>query len=199
MPSKWLVRNGTNMREIEIKAHLRDRRAVLGKLEALGCEIGEAVSQEDVVYVKRFDSMDEFLSNDLFLRIRATKGETIFTLKYHPDRTQNGNSLSMPLEHELKVDSRPELEAMLTLLGFAPALRIYKERQSGHYKEWEICLDDVQELGSFIEVEQLATHDEDVEPISHSLTAFLESLGIAPQDIGVKRYDIQLLEREYGS
>jgi adenylate cyclase class 2 len=187
------------MREIEIKAHLRDREVVMQKLSELGCEIGEAVAQEDIVYVKRAGSMDEFLSNDLFLRIRATKGETIFTLKYHPDRTQNGNSLSMPLEHELKVDSRAELEEMLKLLGFAPALRIYKERRSAHYKNWEICLDDVEELGSFIEVEQLAQHDEDIEPISHSLTAFLESLGIAVSDIGAKRYDIQLLERKFGN
>jgi predicted adenylyl cyclase CyaB len=185
------------MREIEIKAHLRDREAVMAKLKELGCEVGAPVAQEDVVYVRHSGSMDEFLGNDLFLRIRATKGETIFTLKYHPDRTQNGNSLSMPLEHELTVSSREQLEAMLALLGFTPALRIYKERRSCHYREWEICLDEVEELGSFIEVEQLAKHNENVEPISHSLTAFLESLGIAPEDIGAKRYDIQLLEKRF--
>ncbi|MDB5194992.1 MAG: putative Adenylyl cyclase CyaB [Parcubacteria group bacterium] len=187
------------MREIEIKAHLRERAVIIEKLKELGCAMGEPVAQEDIVYVKRAGSMDEFLGNDLFLRIRATKGETIFTLKYHPDRTQNGNSLSMPLEHELTVSSRPELEAMLALLGFTPALRIYKERQTSHYQKWEICLDDVEELGSFIEVEQLAEHEEDVGPVSDSLIAFLESLGVAAADIGAKRYDVQLLEKRFSA
>ncbi len=187
------------MREIEVKAHLRDKDAVIQKLKSLGSDFGESASQEDIVYVKESGSMEAFLSNELFLRIRATKGTTVFTLKYHADRTQNGRPDSMPLEHELTVSSRPELEAMLGLLGFIPALRIYKERQTAHYKNWEICLDEVEGLGSFIEIEHLADENENVAQISAALTDFLLSLGIEPADIGAKRYDIQFLERQYCS
>jgi adenylate cyclase, class 2 len=172
------------MREIEIKAHLRDREAVAERLKELGSEFGEAVSQEDIVYVEKSDSMEDYLSNTLFLRIRATRAKTIFTLKYHANRTLNGSPDSMPLEHETEVSSRAELEAMVGLMGFSPALRIYKERQTAQYKDWEICLDTVEDLGSFIEVEQLAEHDEDVASVSASLTDFLESLGIDKEDIG---------------
>ncbi len=182
------------MREIEIKAHLRDRDAVLAKLLELGVSFDGVIYQKDVVYVKTVGTMKEFLSNDLFLRIRETPEKTIFTLKQHPDRTQSGNPASMPIEHEVVVDSRSEMEAMLGLLGFQEAIQIRKQRQSAHYKEWEICLDDVEELGSFIEVEQLAEHDADVPEVSAALANFLLSLGISKEDIGVKRYDIQMLE-----
>lgn len=105
----------------------------------------------------------------------------------------------MPVEREVTVSSDTEIEAMLELLGFTPAVSIRKTRRTAHYNAWEICLDEVDELGSFIEVEQLAEHDEDVGPVSEALTAFIESLGIAPEDIGVKRYDIQMLELKFGS
>lgn len=186
------------MREVEAKARIRDRDALMTKLEELGCALGEPVRQEDVVYVRKHSSMEEFLGNDFFLRIREVPGKTIFTLKYHPNRSQNGDSASMPIEHEVTVNSRPELESMLALLGFDPALAIYKERRTAHYKDWEICLDDVEELGSFIEVERLIGHEEDVEPVRQAMLAFLESLGVAPEDLGAKRYDIQHLERRFG-
>lgn len=187
------------MREIEVKAHVRNGENLVVKLKELRCDMNEPVTQEDVVYVKQYGSMEEFLANDFFLRIRETNGDTIFTLKYHPNRSQSGNSASMPIEHEVRVDSRPELEAMLELLGFKPALRICKTRRTSHYKEWEICLDEVEELGSFIEIEQLASHDEEIGPIRTAMMAFLESLGVLPEDVGAKRYDIQHLERKFSA
>jgi predicted adenylyl cyclase CyaB len=123
--------------------------------------------------------------------------KTIFTLKYHPDRTLDVRDASMPEEHEFTVSSRSELEAMLALLGFSPAMRIYKERQTAHLGNREICLDEVEELGSFIEVEQFAKDGEDVEAISASLREFIASLGIPTEDIGVRRYDVQLLEKQF--
>ncbi len=187
------------MREIEVKAHLRDREEVKRKLEELGASFVEAVRQEDVVYARRTQSMDAFLGNEVFLRIRQTPTTVTFTLKYHPDRTRDVRDASMPIEHEVDVSSRSELEAMLTLLGFEPMLEITKTRTSAHLKNWEICLDEVEGLGSFIEVEQCADHDADVDTISQQLREFLVSLGISPADIGVRRYDIQLLEKRFGT
>lgn len=184
------------MREIEIKAHLRDREGVKERLEELGCVFGEVAIQKDVVYVEKVGSIETYLSNINFLRIRETDTQCIFTVKQHKNRTQNSDSTSMPLEHEVVVNSPTELEAILRLLGYEKVLRINKTRQSTHFNTWEVCIDDVEDLGSFIEIEQLAEDDEDVAPISSQLSTFLASLGIAPKDIGVKRYDIQILEKD---
>ncbi len=185
------------MREIEIKARVLDSEGLEVKLQKLGCELSEAVTQEDTVYAEKVDSMADFLTNSIFLRIReGTKG-IVFTLKYNPDR--QGEPDAMPVEHETKVDSRSELEAILTFLGYKPMVTVRKTRRTGHYNNWEICIDEVDELGTFIEVEQMAEHEEDIEPVRTALMDFLRSLEIAEDDLLVKRYDIQMLERQFGS
>ena len=45
---------------------------------------------------------------------------------------------------------------------------------------------------------EIQAHLRDREGVMKKLKAFLTSLGIAPPDIGVKRYDTQLLEKERG-
>jgi adenylate cyclase, class 2 len=187
------------MREVEVKAHIRNAEELLEKLKELGSVLGEPVTQADTVYVKETGSMETFLANEHFLRIRKTPEKVIFTLKYHPGRTGNGNSLAMPIEHEVEVTNESELKEMLKLLGFQPALCITKTRRTTDVGEYEVCIDEVEGLGSFIEVEKLLEHEEDTEETVAMMKVFLESLGVAAEDIGVKRYDVQVLEREYGS
>lgn len=182
------------MREIEIKAKVADREGILSQLTSLGCELSEPVTQEDVVFAQKVGSMEEFLTNSVFLRIReGTKG-IVFTLKYNPDR--QGAPDAMPVEHEITVDPRAELEAMLSFLDFKPMVTVRKTRRSGNFKNWEICIDEVEELGTFIEVEQMAEHDEEIEPIRDSIMEFLRSLGITEGDLLAKRYDIQMIEKQ---
>ena len=138
--------------------------------------------------------MEEFLSNSIFLRIReGTKG-IVFTLKYNPDR--QGEPDAMPVEHEVRVDSRSELEAMFAFLGYKEMVTVRKTRRTAHFKNWEICIDNVEDLGSFIEVEQMAEHEEEIGPIRDSIMEFLRSLGITEEDLLAKRYDIQMIEKQ---
>ncbi|MEK7601935.1 MAG: class IV adenylate cyclase [Patescibacteria group bacterium] len=187
------------MREVEVKAHLRNKEELLGKLTESGAVFAKSVTQNDTVFVRDASTMEKFLGNDCFLRIRETPESIIFTLKYHPNRTGNGNALAMPLEHELTVSNKKELEEMLRLMGFVPALVINKTRESCHVGDFEICVDEVEDLGSFIEVERLTEHEEEVEPVIKDMKEFLCSLGVAESDMGVKRYDIQLLEKQFGT
>jgi adenylate cyclase class 2 len=186
------------MREVEVKAHIRDEATLLKKLKEQGGELGEPKVQEDTVYVKEIGTMQRFLANDHFLRIRKMPEHVMFTLKYHPGRNTT-NVDAMPIEHEVVVSSSTELESMLGLLGFVKALQINKTRRTTHALGYEICIDEVEGLGAFIEVEKLLEHDEDTEPTLQEMKLFLQTLGIATEDIGVKRYDVQLLEKEYGS
>ena len=184
------------MREIEIKALVRDRDEILSKLEDLGCAFTESVTQEDVVFAERVGSLEEFLTNSVFLRIREGTNGIVLTLKYNPDR--QGEPDAMPVEHEIAVSSRSELEAMLQFLKYKPMVTVRKSRITAHYNAWEICIDDVDGLGTFIEVEQMAEHEEEIEPVREALLTFLRSLGIAEEDLLAKRCDIQMIERSTG-
>ena len=178
------------MQEIEIKAVLRDKEGVIEKLNSLGCELSNPIHQKDSVFVEHTGSLDIFLANPAFLRIRVNNdSETIFTVK---KRT----GALVALEHEVVVNSKEEMENILALLGFTQACEIQKTRYKTSYQGCEICLDEVKNLGSFIEMEKLSA-DGNAEEIQEELFRFFETLGISRVDRITKGYDILLLEQQY--
>lgn len=186
------------MKEVEVKARLKDKTKVQEALRALGCVFSEVVTQDDTTYVREVGSLDAYLSNPEFLRLRVEgDGRVLFTLKYHPGRV--GDLDGAPLEHETVVGSREEMEHMLDLMGYKTAVRIRKSRVKTQHKNWEICIDEVEGLGSFIEIEELADEHADVSPIHTAMHEFLQAIGVEPEDAGLKRYDILLLEKAEAS
>lgn len=185
------------MHEVEVKAGLKDKEKVIEALAALGCTFSEPITEEDLIYAEHIDSLDAYNRNANFLRIRVRgDGTILFTLKYHKDRHE-GRPDSMPLEHETAIGSKEEMEKILALQGYKEALRVRKSRQKGRYRKWEICIDDVEGLGSFIELEEL-TDGIETKRVVDEMLAFLGDLGIATEDMFVDRYDIALLKKRWG-
>lgn len=183
------------MQEVEAKAVLKDAVSVLKKLTELGCEFGEAVTQDDTIYVAKTGSIETFLSNALFLRLRVLgNGKVIYTAKYHENRSAASDTYAT--EHESEVGSREEMEAILKLQGYSEAVRVLKVRRTTHYKGMELCLDEVEGLGSFIEAERLVSANDDVEKVYEELRAFLLTLGIDASDVTTMRYDMMLLTKQ---
>ncbi len=182
------------MHEIEIKAQVRDREALLAKLGSLGCALSDPVTQDDTVYAKNVGSVAEFVRNSAFLRIRVQgSSKTIFTVKHHEGRDAN-DPTGVPVEYELEISSRDTMQQILTVLGFREAVRVKKTRRKCRYQEWEICLDEVEGLGTFIEIEQMAALEE-AEAAQKGMVEFLLSLGIEKEDMPAQRYDIALMGR----
>ena len=93
------------MREIEVKAQLKDKKAVSRKLAQLGCVFGQPKTQNDIIFQKK-DVGDSPVA-----RIRETGDDTIlFTVK------KRGTNELASQEHEVTVNSATELEKMLLLL-----------------------------------------------------------------------------------
>ena len=176
------------MREIEIKAKLVDKQRVMKKLESLGCVFEGEITQEDTVYVENMGSLDTFLANKVFLRLRVKdNGKVLFTVK---KRTLN----LVAIEHEVEVSSRDEMEQALLLMGYQEAVKINKKRITTHYDGCEICIDEVENLGLFIEMEKL-TEEGDPGEIQEGLFKFFESLGINRSDRVEVGYDILMLQK----
>jgi len=187
------------MREIEVKALVRDPKAVVQKLETQGCVLGNPVTQEDIIFVREpGSSVDEYLENDVFVRLRTlSTGKIIFTAKYNPSRKHFGDT--MVTEHETEVASRDTTIDIVQLLGYTEAIRVIKTRRSGVCGEFTICLDDLEGIGSFIEVERCVPDDSEHDAIVASMHDFLADLGITEGDKQVKRYDLQMLDLKYGT
>ena len=181
--------------EIEVKARVTDLQVLKSKLTEQGCVFTEPVVQDDTGYVRTTGSMERFLGNDVFLRIRVqSDGRVIFTAK-QPSRFA-GDGLAKT-EYEVTVSSADELENILKLSGFQKAVHVRKTRQTAHHGGYEICLDEIEGLGSFIELEVMGD-EADADSIQKGMFSFLESLGISGVDQVKKGYDILMLEKEYG-
>lgn len=178
------------MREIEVKAKLKDLKFATDALINSGVVLNEKVIQHDTVYVLEPGNVETYLKNKHFLRLRTVNNtKTLFNLK------MNGENSLTKIEHETEVSSREETHNMLIALGFKPGVVTNKTRITGHLKDMEICIDEVEGLGSFIEVERI-TNEGDAEVIQNEMFEFLKSLGVEKEERVFEGYDILLLKRE---
>ena len=99
------------------------------------------------------------------------------------------------IECEFEVSSKDEAEKALDLMGYQKGVVVNKKRTITHYNGCEICIDEVENLGAYIEMEKM-TQDGDADKIQEELFAFFETLGISKEDrVGVG-YDILMLEKK---
>ena len=138
------------MREIEIKAKVADKTALLDTLAKQNVVLGEPITQHDRVF--GLDEEDSGGRNSLpWLRIRTeTKNDSIrqiFTLKKSVTNQLDST------EHETEVADEVELENIILQLDFTPYSDVTKIRRKAVVGEIEVCFDMVEGLGDFIEVE----------------------------------------------
>ena len=183
--------------EIEVKARLADREAVMAKLVALGCAFSEPKTQDDMVWTEKSGSLEEFLSSPVFMRIRVQNGTKVILTAKKPKQLTGAGSL-VKREHEVVVDSAEEARSILEMLGLKEVVRVVKKRQTCGYDGYEICIDEIEGLGSFIELEKMGKK-EDAEHIQGEMFEFLASLGVSTEDHVYKGYDILMLEKQGAS
>ena len=179
--------------EIEVKARITETDALIHALTNLGCTFGEPVSQDDTVYAEKIGTLEEFLSNDVFLRIRIQDdGKIILTAK---SPTKKFAEHLVKIEHEVEVSSAEEARAILEMMRYRPMVRVQKSRQKAHLHNYEICIDEIEGLGSFIELEVIGERDE-APRIQNEMWEFLQSLGVSSESQVKKGYDILMIEKE---
>ena len=179
--------------EVEVKAIVRDEDALVEKLHTLGCELSNPVLQDDTVWVENVGNLDIFLNNKVFMRIRKQNDDTVL-LTAKKSKRLHGNESLVKHEYEVTINSVEQAQGMLHLLGFTQAVQVIKKRQIAHYKDIEICLDEVEGLGTFIELEKIVPENE-AEKTQQELYALLAQLEVIESDIVRKGYDILMLEK----
>jgi len=170
-------------KEIEVKARASDLNVAAAKLQKLGCTITEPVEQDDTIFINFEGDYTDYKRPGInFLRIRRSSGKALFTIKQ-----PQSNELDC-IEHETEVSDPEELHAAILMMGYREVMRYVKTRRTAHHREYEICLDDVSDLGTFVEVEKI-TEDGNAEAVQNELFEFLESLGVKREDRVVQGYD----------
>ena len=178
------------MYEVEVKARLKDKKAVIKKLQSLGCRFSKELHQIDHIFIPENLPFPPPLGTPV-LRVRKQGDACFFTLKI-----SQGNRTDS-IEREMEIENGEMMIEVLKLLKWEENVLVDKRRIKTKFKDMEIVLDNVKDLGEFIEAEKIVKNKnvEDRKKIQVELFKFLETIGVPVLDhvVGGK-YDIMLNE-----
>ena len=100
------------------------------------------------------------------------------------------------IERETEVGDPDVMIAIVKELGFVPFSDLSKTRQTGKLNDVEVCIDSVEGLGDFMELERLADENADPAAITDDLWRIMAELGISHQDEVADGYDILMKKLE---
>ncbi|WP_435107134.1 class IV adenylate cyclase [Nocardiopsis synnemataformans] len=161
------------MREIETKYRVTDPEALMLALKAAGVELGEPVFQDDQAYAPGGWTPEMGKVGHTFARLRSLDGGVhVFTTK-----TPLANSMEC-VEHETVVADRERMHAAVLAMGYEPTVRIVKSRQTGAADEISVCVDVVEGVGAFVELELVIDDDRDGLAVQAELDSWARGLGV---------------------
>jgi adenylate cyclase class 2 len=158
--------------EIEVKYRVLDPAALTAALCECGLDLSAPVHQDDQAYAQDGWHYGMSKLGAVFARLRTQGGQHLFTLKRPVD-----NELAC-LEFETEVADREQMHEAIGHMGFYPTVRIVKVRRTARLGELSLCLDEVEGLGMFLEVERVIPEGHSGAAVQAELDAFARSLGV---------------------
>lgn len=166
------------MVEVEMKFQVADVATLTTRLTELGARKKEDRREAD----QYFNAPDrDFARTDEALRLRRIGSSNFITYK-GPKRDAQTKTRT---EIELRLPDGPEaatdMARLLTHLGYRPVTVVHKNRQIYHLQRegylLEICLDDLEDLGQFVEIEVKAA-EEQIDSARQAVMRLASQLGL---------------------
>lgn len=174
--------------EVEIKAKIKSFNKIKEILIQMGAVQKKVIVMED--YYFKHPNKD-FAKTDEALRLRKTNEKKYLTYK-----GPKIDELTKTREEiEVEIDEIEKFKVILIKLGFIEVPRILKKREIYEINKIKICLDEVQFIGKYIELEIEAINDQDRINKVDKLIKFAESIGIKKEDFIRKSY-LELVKDE---
>lgn len=181
------------MIEVEIKVKLSEKEftEIETKLKALGFSFEKKMQEIDIYY----NGIDRnFAVTDEALRIRTSKNLNTHTIQSYV--TYKGKKLDTisktRLEYDIAVEDGPTMNNLLKSLGFAEVYTVEKTRDYYNYENIHACVDYVQNVGHYVELEKIIAQDGEKNSVLDELFLLLTKLGINKDRLESKSY-LQLL------
>jgi adenylate cyclase class 2 len=174
------------MIEVEIKVKA-DHSKVHFILQKLGATKVGIEAQTDTYFAAPHR---DFAKTDEALRIRSLNGQAVLTYK-GPKLdavSKTREELETPVEEAT-------ITGILHALGFSEAGTVRKRREVFEAGEITVCLDAVEGLGEFLEVEIVAENEKDLETSRHKLFEFLKEFSFGEKDSIRASYLEMVLEK----
>lgn len=177
------------MREIELKFKVDDLDSFIEKLEKLGCSLSDVVYQNDTIYVENLDNI-ESVEGSIWLRVRKLNDKIEMNLKKQAVKKSESQEI------EFEVSDYEKANIFLKTLGYKEWVRVNKKRRYSKYLNANICIDEVERLGSFVEIEYLIAEEDKKINYEDELLQIATELGIDISKRVNSHYDTMIFELE---
>ena len=165
------------MKEIEVLVEVYDTiENVKKKLEKFNYK-GLKNTIDEYYYDPKRETLKPDKDNQLShcLRVRTKNNEYFIT--YKDDVFDNGKWLYSN-EYETKIESITMIKEIFNKLGLIKFIEIDNKKETYTYKDYEIVIEDVKDLGIFMEVEYCTNEEVDVKNIKKEIQKFINELGL---------------------
>jgi adenylate cyclase class 2 len=177
------------MIEVEVKAHVEDPRRVERSIIEIGATPIGIDNQADTYYN---DQVHDFEKTDEALRVRAQDNR--FFLTYKGPKIDKVSKTRK--EYQVEINDANGMGDILSSLGFFPVATVIKKRKNYRIGDFLISLDEVRNLGNFIEIEISVKNPWNYEEKVESIFKIIEKLGISRETTIRKSYLEMVLEKE---
>ena len=181
--------------EVEKKFWITSLDETIERIENLGAVIGPPIEQIDTYFAH---PQKDFAKTDEALRLRAIGSENFITYKGAriDDTTKTRRELELPLLNGREYAE--QFVELLTLLEYEPVMTIHKFRRKAEHAwqgyQVEICLDEIDQLGQFIELE-ITSDLKHLDATKSALLSLAEHLELSRPE---KRSYLELLLSQLG-
>jgi adenylate cyclase class 2 len=175
------------MLEIELKVRVASLDPVRRNLLQHNADFCGRVHERDIYYNAPHR---DFSKTDEALRVRFTDGTKVVT--YKGPKMKNLN-LKAREELNMAIGSGETFSDILARLGFAQSAEVNKWRENYRFSNASIALDEVEHLGTFVEIEVLA--DTDAPGAAATIDRIAKELGIEGKPILASYLELLLSTR----
>lgn len=176
------------MIEVEVKAHVKDPRMIERSIVGMGaCPIG-IENQVDTYYN---GASRDFVKTDEALRIRGMDNKYFLTYK-GPKLDKISKTRH---EFEAEINDPENMGNILSSLGFSPVGTVIKKRKNFRLGDFFISIDEVRNLGTFMEIEIAVKDSRNYDEKVESILKFLEKLGMSRESTIRESYLEMLLHK----
>lgn len=177
------------MKEIKVKYRLDHVDELINKLERLGCKMSDMEDQKDTVYVTNLKNISSD-AGSIFLRVRKNNDKIELNAKRHTHLMQSRK------EVEFEVSSYEDANHFLELIGFKKWVEVVKKRIHTTYENCNICIDEVDSLGSFVELEYVVEDSKKDQDILEKIAKVAKKLEIDTTKEVDQYYDEMMAKKE---
>ena len=179
--------------EIKIKLMKKEFEQIPSMLSSLGFSDPSKIHEIDIYY----NGIDRnFAKTDEGLRIRTSENlNTHYVQSYVTYKGKKLDRFSKTrLEYDVAVDDGPTMNNLLQSLGFKEVYQVEKIRDYYEYGNIHACVDNVQNVGYYMELEKIITLDGEKDSALNDLLLLLTKLGISKDRLERKSYLELLIE-----